>query len=233
MSILKVMSTDVVPVIAIDGPSASGKGTVAELTAQELGFRYLDSGAIYRVTAYASAQAGIALDDEERLAAMASGLDLRFADGRVFLEGKDVTLAVRSEEAGNDASKIAVLPALRKALLNRQRNFLQRPGLVADGRDMGSVVFPDAVLKIYLTASTEARAERRHKQLKQKGIHANLAATLEDLRLRDQRDSGRSAAPLKICEDAVVLDTTNLGVDDAVKLVVEKYRSINLARGSL
>lgn len=215
-----------VPVIAVDGPSASGKGTVAEHVAHALGFRYLDSGAIYRVAALSARMADISLDDESRLVALVANLDLHFAIGQIFLNGDNVTHSVRSEEMGNDASRIAVLPRLRTALLQRQRDFRQPPGLVADGRDMGSVVFPDAMLKIYLTASVEARADRRYKQLKQKGMYANLAAILEDLRLRDARDSGRSAAPLKICNDAIVLDTTHLTVDDAVKFVVERYHSI-------
>jgi cytidylate kinase len=215
-----------VPVIAVDGPSASGKGTVAEHVAHELGFRYLDSGAIYRVAALAGRMADISLDDESGLVALVANLDLRFASGEIFLNGDNVTHSVRSEEMGNDASRIAVLPRLRTALLQRQRDFRQPPGLVADGRDMGSVVFPDAMLKIYLTASVEARADRRYKQLKHKGMYANLAAILEDLRLRDARDSGRSAAPLKICNDAIVLDTTHLTVNDAVRFVVERYHSI-------
>jgi len=216
-----------IPVITIDGPSASGKGTIAEHIAYKLGFRYLDSGAIYRVAALAGERAGVPLDDEAALAAMASNLVLRFEDGRIFLNNEDVTQAVRSESAGKNASKIAVFPRLREALLARQREFRRQPGLVADGRDMGSVVFPDAVLKIYLTASVEARAERRYKQLKEKGMHANLAAILEDLRLRDLRDSSRVAAPLRICADSIVLDTTPLTIDDTVAFVLEKYRSIS------
>jgi cytidylate kinase len=222
---------NVIPIIAIDGPSASGKGTIAEQAARRLSFRYLDSGAIYRVAALAARRTGVPLDDETALAALATSLDIQFRDGGIFLNGENVTQAVRSEEAGNDASKIAALPGLRAALLQRQREFRQPPGLVADGRDMGSVVFPDAILKIYLTATVEARAKRRYKQLKQKGMYANLAAILEELRQRDARDSNRSASPLKICDDALVLDTTQLTIDDAVEFVLEKYQFVVRATG--
>ena len=220
-----------VPVIAIDGPSASGKGTVAEQVAHALGFHYLDSGAIYRVATLASRKAGIACDDETGLAALAENLDLDFIGGRILLDGQDITQAIRSEEAGNDAAKISALPRLRQALLARQLAFRRQPGLVADGRDMGSVVFPDAVLKIFLTASVAARAERRYKQLKQKGMYANLAAIQEDLHRRDARDSGRTAAPLIICNDAVVLDTSELTVEQAVAFVLEKYQAARRATG--
>jgi len=223
--------TNSVPVVAIDGPSASGKGTIAERVAQKLGFRYLDSGAIYRVTALAAERADIAMDDEARLAEMAASLDLQFTEGKVLLNGIDVKENLRAETTGNNASKIASFPLLRTALLERQRAFRQMPGLVADGRDMGSVVFPDATIKIFLTASVEARAKRRYKQLKQKGIYANLDAILEDLRLRDARDSTRSAAPLKICDDAIVLDTTELSIDTVVSFVIDKYKSIARAKG--
>lgn len=220
-----------VPVIAIDGPSASGKGTIAERVAQALGFHYLDSGAVYRVVALAGTRAGIPLKDEARLAALAGQLDLRFASGKILLDGQEVSEAVRSEETGSDASKIAALPALRTALLDRQRSFRHPPGLVADGRDMGSVVFPDALVKIFLTASVATRAERRYKQLKEKGIYANLKTIEEDLRLRDERDSKRSSAPLKICNDAVVLDTSGLTIEEVVAFVLEKYRSASQASG--
>lgn len=223
--------TNLVPVIAIDGPSASGKGTIAERVAQKLGFRYLDSGAIYRVTALAAERADISMDDEVRLAEVAASLDLQFTEGKVLLNGSDVKENLRAETTGNNASKIASFPLLRTALLERQRAFRQMPGLVADGRDMGSVIFPDATIKIFLTASVEARANRRYKQLKQKGIYANLDAILEDLRLRDARDSTRSAAPLKICDDAIVLDTTELSIDTVVSFVIDKYKSIARAKG--
>jgi cytidylate kinase len=223
--------TNSVPVIAIDGPSASGKGTIAERVAQKLEFRYLDSGAIYRVTALAAERADIAMDDESRLVEIAARLDLQFTEGKVLLNGSDVKENLRAETTGNNASKIASFPLLRTALLERQRAFRQMPGLVADGRDMGSVVFPDATIKIFLTASVDARAKRRYKQLKQKGIYANLDAILEDLRLRDARDSTRSAAPLKICDDAIVLDTTELSIDTVVSFVIDKYKSIARAKG--
>ena len=226
VAIILVSIANAVPVIAIDGPSASGKGTVAERVAGALGFHYLDSGAIYRVVALAGRMAGLALNDENTLASLAADLDLSFQNGRVILQGRDVTEAVRSEAAGHDASRIAVLPALREALLERQRAFRRRPGLVADGRDMGAVVFPDARPKIYLTASVEIRATRRYKQLIEKGMHANLAAIQDDLRMRDMRDSSRVLAPLKICPDAVVLDTSWLAVDEAAEFVRKKYYSV-------
>lgn len=215
--------TDVLlnPVIAIDGPSASGKGTVAALVAQSLGFHYLDSGAIYRVTAYAAQRAGVALEDEVALAALARQLQLRFQGGDVFLAGKPVGDVIRSEEAGRAASRIAALPALRLALLERQRAFRISPGLVADGRDMGSVVFPNATLKVFLTASAEERAQRRYKQLIEKGLDANLAALLQDLKERDARDAARSAAPLQQTADAVLLDTTGLNIQQAVQQVLD------------
>jgi len=218
--------TDVLlnPVIAIDGPSASGKGTVAALVAQSLGFHYLDSGAIYRVTAYAAQRAGVALEDEVALAALARQLQLRFEGGEVFLAGKPVGDVIRSEEAGRAASRIAALPALRLALLERQRAFRISPGLVADGRDMGSVVFPDATLKVFLTASAEERAQRRYKQLIEKGLDANLAALLQDLKERDARDAARSAAPLQQSADAVLLDTTGVNIQKAVQQVLDWWR---------
>jgi cytidylate kinase len=209
------------PVIAIDGPSASGKGTVAALVSQSLGFHYLDSGAIYRVTAYAAQGAGVALEDELALAALARQLQLRFEGSEVFLDGKPVGDAIRSEEAGRAASRIAALPALRLALLERQRAFRLPPGLVSDGRDMGSVVFPDATLKVFLTASAEERAKRRYKQLIEKGLDANLAALLQDLKERDARDVARSAAPLQQTADAVLLDTTGLNIQQAAQQVLD------------
>jgi cytidylate kinase len=217
--------TDVspLPVIAIDGPSASGKGTVAALVAQSLGFHYLDSGAIYRVTAYAAQRVGVDLADEVALAALARQLQLRFAGGEVFLEGQTVGDAIRCEEAGRAASRIAALPALRAALLERQRAFRLPPGLVSDGRDMGSVVFPDATLKVFLTASAEERAQRRYKQLIEKGFDANLAALLQGLKERDARDAARSAAPLQQTSDAVLLDTTGLTIQQAVQQVLDWY----------
>lgn len=221
------------PVIAIDGPSASGKGTVAALVAKNLGFHYLDSGAIYRVAAVAAMRAGIPLDDEGALAELAAGLDVRFDNGDIWLGGEKVSDAVRAEESGNAASKIAALPRLRLALLEFQRGFRKAPGLVADGRDMGSVVFPDAALKIFLTASAEVRAERRYKQLMEKGNHANLASILQDLQQRDARDSARSVAPLQKCADASLLDTDNLNIAEAVAGVLDRYRdSVRQASGT-
>ena len=212
------------PVIAIDGPSASGKGTVAAMVANELGFHYLDSGAIYRVTALAALRAGVSLDDESALAQLASRLDVRFENGEIWLNGEKVGNDVRSEASGNAASRIAALPRLRQALLEFQRGFLKAPGLVADGRDMGSVVFPDAALKIFLTASAEVRAERRYKQLMEKGIHANLSQILQDLQQRDARDSARSVAPLQKFADAHLLETSSLNIAEAVAEVLALYR---------
>jgi cytidylate kinase len=214
------------PVIAIDGPSGSGKGTVAELAARELGFHYLDSGAIYRAAALAARKVGVAWSDEAGLARLAEQLPLRFEAGDIWLGDECVTEDIRSEACGNDASKIAALPALRLALLARQRAFRQPPGLVADGRDMGSVVFPDAGLKIFLTASQQARAERRTKQLIQKGIDVNMKDILQDLQQRDARDSSRVSAPLQMSKDAVLLDTSDLSIDAAVGQVLQWYRAL-------
>ena len=209
------------PVIAIDGPSASGKGTVAALVAQQLGFHYLDSGSLYRLTALASLRAGVAWDDEIQVAAIAATLPAHFAEGRILLSGHDVTDAIRGEDCSAGASKVAALPAVRAALLARQRAYRQAPGLVAEGRDMASVVFPDAVLKVFLTASAEARAERRYKQLIGKGMSANIATLLQDLQERDARDAARSAAPLQQDADALLLDTTDLSVEQAVAAVLD------------
>ena len=214
-----------IPVIAVDGPSASGKGTVAALVACELGFHYLDSGAIYRVTAYAAQQGGVALDDEPGLVALAHRIELRFDGVEVYLNGAAVGDVIRSEEAGRAASRIAALPALRAALLDLQRGFRRPPGLVTDGRDMGSVVFPDATVMIFLTASAEERAQRRYKQLIEKGFDASLAALLQDLRERDARDAARSAAPLQQTADAALLDTTGLTIPQAVEQVLQWFRA--------
>lgn len=219
------MSHQVIPVIAIDGPSASGKGTVAALVARELGFHYLDSGAIYRVTAHAALQAGIPLDDEAALVALAGRLDLAFDGVEIYLNAEAVGDVVRTEEAGRAASKIAALPDLRAALLELQRSFRKSPGLVTDGRDMGSVVFPDATVKIFLTASAEERAQRRYKQLIEKGFDASLPALLEDLRERDQRDAARATAPLKQSVDAFLLDTSHLTIAQAVDQVLAWFRA--------
>lgn len=208
------------PVIAIDGPSASGKGTVASLVAEKLGYHYLDSGALYRLTALAAMRAGVALDDEAGVAALAASLPARFAHARVFLHDEDVTDAIRTEEASAGASRVAVLAGVRAALLARQRAWRKFPGLVADGRDMGSVVFAHADTKIFLTASAQARAERRYKQLIAKGLTANMHALLQDLQARDERDAQRSEAPLRQCEDAHLVDTTQMGIAEAVAAVM-------------
>jgi len=216
-----------VPVIAIDGPSASGKGTVARLLAGKLGFHHLDSGALYRLVALAVARGGIATGDEEAAAAVAASLPVRFVGDEVLLGGERVTDAIRTEQVSTVASFVAALPAVRAALLGRQRAFRRPPGLVAEGRDMGSVVFPDAGLKVFLTASPEARAERRYKQLIEKGIAATLAALLQDLRERDERDVTRSAAPLKQSPGARSLDTTSMSAEQAAALIEGWYRGAN------
>jgi CMP/dCMP kinase len=212
-----------VPVIAIDGPTASGKGTVAQRVAAVLGFHYLDSGALYRLVALQALRSETAPDDAPALAAIAAGLRPRFTN-RITLNGEDVTDAIRQEEVGVMASKIAVHPALRAALLELQHRCRQAPGLVADGRDMGTVVFPDAATKVFLTASVEARAQRRYKQLREKGISANLAALLQDLRERDARDANRAAAPLRPAEDARRLDSSSLTIDEVVERVIRWHR---------
>ncbi|MDC9725267.1 MAG: (d)CMP kinase [Gammaproteobacteria bacterium] len=206
-----------IPVLTIDGPSGSGKGTVAQLMAKKLGWHYLDSGAIYRVLAQAAIKHNVDLADEEKLSDMAESLDLVFSlNGEsliVLLEGEDVSLLIRSEQAGNAASKVAALPLVRAALLNRQHDFRQLPGLVTDGRDMGTVVFPDAKHKVYLTASARVRAERRYKQLKEKGIESNISALEAEISERDDRDSQRDVAPLRPAIDAVELDSTSMGIE--------------------
>ena len=212
--------TGAAPVIAIDGPSASGKGTVAARVAAALGFAYLDSGALYRLTALAARQAGVDWADEDGVAAIAAALDVEFSEGAIRLDGQLVDDAIRTEEISSGASQVAALPAVRAALLFRQRAFNSVPGLVGDGRDMGSVIFPRAQLKVFLTASAEARAERRYKQLIEKGFSANLPHLLQDLQQRDERDSRRSVAPLRQEADAKLLDTTGLTIDEAVNQVL-------------
>ncbi len=210
-----------IPVITIDGPTASGKGTVASRVAETLGFAFLDSGALYRLTALSALEAGLALSDEPSLAAMAKGLDVRFEGERILLGGREVQDAIRQEAVGNAASKIAALPAVRAALVELQHRFRQAPGLVADGRDMGTVIFPDAQLKVFLTASVEARADRRYKQLIEKGFPANMAALLQDLKERDARDTQRAVAPLKPAEGAQLLDTSEMTIAQAVAQVLD------------
>jgi cytidylate kinase len=212
-----------VPVIAIDGPTASGKGTIAERVARALGFRYLDSGALYRLVAWRALQRGVDSSDEGALAGLAASMEPHFANGRVELDGSDVTDAIRSEEVSRAASQVAVHPGVRQALLELQRSRRRAPGLVADGRDMGTVVFPDATLKVYLTASVEARADRRHKQLIEKGFPASISTLSQELRARDQRDSERTASPLKPAEDAYQLDSSALTIEEVVAQVLDWY----------
>jgi cytidylate kinase len=217
------------PIIAIDGPSGSGKGTVSRAVAARLGWLLLDSGALYRLVALAGRESGVDLSDAQGLAALALGLDIRFgtnpAGGEaVWLGGQDVTASIRTESAGNDASRVAALPAVRAALLDRQRRFAVAPGLVADGRDMGTVVFPWAPVKIFLTASADERALRRHKQLKEKGVAANLAALSLEIAERDQRDMTRAASPLVASADAVLLDTTAMSIATVIERVLEIAR---------
>jgi cytidylate kinase len=212
------------PVIAIDGPAASGKGTIAYNVAADLGYHYLDSGALYRVVALRALEHGAALDDVAALARLAGDADVTFRGARAVLGGRDLADELRREQVSAAASRIAVHPQVRGALLARQRAFRTAPGLVAEGRDMGTVVFPDAGLKVFLTASAEARAERRHKQLIEKGIPATIDGLLRDIRERDLRDSTRAAAPLVPAADAVLLDTTNLSIAEVTQTVLTLHR---------
>ena len=221
------MSANPIPVIAIDGPSASGKGTVAQLAAEKLGFHYLDSGALYRIVAFAALQNNIAWSHAETLGKLAESLQIRFKEGEIYLNNALITEAVRSEEMSRGASEVAVHPQVRDALFALQQSFRQSPGLVADGRDMASVVFTDAKLKIFLTASVEVRAERRYKQLIGKGLAADYAQILRDLQQRDLRDSQRSAAPLIQTPDALLLDTTHRTIKQAVEFVLAAYKNIS------
>jgi cytidylate kinase len=214
-----------IPVITVDGPSGSGKGTISRLLARNLGFHFLDSGALYRVLALAADRRGIDLDDESRLAELAGHLDVRFpadaADEQVLLDGGDVNDAIRTEAAGAGASRVAALPAVRTALLGLQRDFVLPPGLVADGRDMGTVVFPEATAKVFLTASSEERAKRRCNQLNNKKMACDYEAVLRDIQARDARDSQRSVAPLRPAEDAKIVDTTGVPVNEVMTIVGE------------
>lgn len=215
-----------VPVIAIDGPSASGKGTIASRVAEALGFHYLESGALYRLVALLSLRHGTL--DEPALARLAEAMDASFRGGQVFLDKQDVSDDIRREDCGNRASEVARMPSVRTALLKRQRAFREPPGLVADGRDMATVVFPDAALKIFLTASADVRAERRYKQLIEKGISANLRALSRDLAQRDARDANRAVAPLAPAPDSQVLDSSALSIDEVVERIVRWCRERHL-----
>lgn len=211
------------PVIAIDGPTASGKGTVAQRVALTLGFHYLDSGSLYRLVAYAALYGLVSPDDAAGATRLASTLKVKFEGNRIFLDGRDVTEAIRSEDVSSASSRVAVHAGVRTALIDLQKSFRRLPGLVADGRDMGTVVFPDAVLKVFLTASAEARANRRYKQLIEKGFPASMLSLLRELKARDARDANRAVAPLKPASDARQLDSSNLGIDEAVAQILTWY----------
>ncbi len=223
------------PVICIDGPSGSGKGTVASLVARKLGWCLLDSGALYRLLAFAAANHGVDLSNEEALKLLAAHLDVQFiaaGDGhgqQIILEGEDVTDAIRNERVGAGASQVAALPAVREALLQRQQAFREAPGLVADGRDMGTVVFPDAPLKIFLTASADERARRRYLQLKAKGDDVSLSSLLEEIRARDERDTQRAVAPLKPAADAIQLDSTELSIEQVLERILSEVAVRDIA----
>ena len=215
-----------IPVITIDGPSGSGKGTIAQLLASRLGWHCLDSGALYRLLGLEASRAGIDVDQPRRLAEIALAMQVEFRDEGIWLDGEEVSTALRTEQAGNAASRVAAVPEVRAALLEWQRNFARPPGLVADGRDMGTVVFPRAQVKIFLTASPEERAKRRYKQLKEKGLDANLDDLTADIRERDERDSKRSVAPLAAAPDALQLESTALSIEEVLRQVMEQ---VNLA----
>jgi 3-phosphoshikimate 1-carboxyvinyltransferase/cytidylate kinase len=220
------MGINSIPVIAIDGPSASGKGTVAQRVSGSMGFHYLDSGALYRLVALVATRTGVDLADEEVLANIAVHLNVTFEDSEIRLGSEDVANIIRTETCGNGASKIATHSQVRKALLGRQRAFRRNPGLVAEGRDMCSVVFPDATLKIFLVASIESRAQRRYKQLMEKGADVNITSVLQDIRERDARDSSRRVAPLKQGTDSSFIDTTLLNITEVVNEILRRYAEI-------
>ncbi|MCP9337913.1 (d)CMP kinase [Stutzerimonas xanthomarina] len=223
------------PVITIDGPSGSGKGTVAALLAAKLGWNFLDSGALYRLLAFAARNHGVDLTNEEALKLLAAHLDVQFGADinghgmQIILEGEEVTQAIRNEQVGAGASQVAALPVVREALLQRQKAFREPPGLVADGRDMGTVVFPDAALKIFLTASAEERARRRFLQLKTKGDDVNLASLLDEIRARDERDTQREVAPLRPADDAVQLDSTELSIEQVLGQILSEVATRDFA----
>ncbi len=219
------MSKILVPVIAIDGPSASGKGTVAQLVAQKLGFHYLDSGALYRIVAFAAYKNSVAWHQADALGELAQNLTLQFNQNEIYLDGDRITELVRSEDMSRGASEVAIHPPVRNALFNLQQSFRQMPGLVADGRDMGSVIFKDAQLKIFLYAEVEIRARRRYKQLVNKGLIADYDQILADLQQRDLRDGQRSAAPLIQTAEALLLDTTDCSIEQAVQFVLNAYQN--------
>ena len=226
----KQSSSAATAVITVDGPSGSGKGTICRLLAKSLQWNLLDSGALYRLTALAARHHGVALDDVEALVVLAAHLDVRFTSSSnaeelaIHLEGEEVTNAIRTEDVGADASVVAALPEVRQALLQRQRDFAQAPGLIADGRDMGTVVFPEASFKVYLDASAEERAKRRYNQLISKGLGASLEEILDDIRARDARDMNREVAPLKPAPDALILDTTTMSIESVLEAVLDEAR---------
>lgn len=222
-------STQLPFVIAIDGPSASGKGSVAERVASHFGFHYLDSGALYRLLAYAAHVQQVAWSDADALAEIIPGMRIHFDRGEAYLNGEQVSAQIRSEQMGKGASEVAVHPAVRTALLETQRNFRQAPGVVGDGRDIGSVIFPDAELKVFLTAAVETRAKRRYDQLINRGETADYALILSDLQQRDLRDSQRAAAPLKQLPDAILLDTTDKNIDQAVHIIIEAAKKAGIS----
>jgi cytidylate kinase len=213
-------------IITLDGPSGSGKGTIAQRLADWLGWKVLDSGALYRLVGLDTRNRGLDFDDEERIESIAQSLDATFESGRIYLNKQDVTDTIRSETAGNDASRVAALPMVRQALLQWQRDCECPEGLIADGRDMGTVVFPSAPLKIFLTASPEERADRRYKQLKEKGMSANLARLINEIRERDDRDTNRSTAPLRPAEDAIQIDSSALSIDEVTEEILKHARGI-------
>ncbi|WP_420600249.1 (d)CMP kinase [Neptuniibacter sp.] len=223
------MSIEQVPVITVDGPSGSGKGTICQLLSRELNWGLLDSGALYRLVGLAAKHHGVELDNQEALVVLAAHLDVQFIareddSVQIILEGEEVTDVIRTEAVGKDASIVAALPEVREALLGRQRAFAELPGLIADGRDMGTVVFPEAGLKVYLDASADERAVRRYNQLINKGLDASLQAILEDIQARDDRDMNRAVAPLKPAADAVILDTTKMSIDEVLAAVLDEAR---------